>query len=71
MDKYLNNKMFWLVLVLFLGLMFTYKGKGGLIDTIANRAAEKIQKEWSPSPYAPGVDPDKVDVMKLGPVKTN
>lgn len=64
MDKYLNNKMFWVTLSLFLALLFTYKGKYGLIDTIANQAVSKMEKKWSPSPYAPGYNPDKVDVLK-------
>ena len=35
------------------------------VDKIADRVIQKLQKEYSPSPYGPGIDPDKLDPDKL------
>jgi len=39
--------------------------KDYLIDKLADRVIEKLQKPYSPSPYGPGVDPDKLDVISM------
>jgi hypothetical protein len=33
-----------------------------VVDRVADRVIEKLFKEYSPSPYGPGVDPDKTDI---------
>lgn len=35
--------------------------KGYVVDKIADKVIEKLQKDYSPSPYGPGLDPDKID----------
>ena len=32
------------------------------VDFVADRVIEKLEKDYSPSPYGPGIDPDKVDM---------
>jgi hypothetical protein len=32
------------------------------VDFTADRVIEKLEKDYSPSPYGPGIDPDKVDM---------
>jgi hypothetical protein len=69
MDDLKNNKMLWVVIaftVLNLGLFF---GSKIVVDKAADRVIEKLQKEYSPSPYGPGLDPDKVDPESLN-IKT-
>ncbi len=55
-----NNKLFWVLIVVTIfnvgGLLF---GKI-IIDKVADKAIQKLQKSYSPSPYGPGLDPDKV-----------
>jgi hypothetical protein len=33
-----------------------------VLNKIADKVIEKLEKEYSPSPYGPGLDPDRVDV---------
>jgi hypothetical protein len=65
MDDLKNNKMFWVVAiftVLNLGFFF---GSKFVINKTADKVIEKLQKEYSPSPYGPGLDPDKIDPESL------
>lgn len=65
MDDLLKNKLFWIVIVIgvvFLGIM---QGSDVIVDRIADKAVEKLMKEYSPSPYGPGIDPDKIDAQRL------
>jgi hypothetical protein len=61
----INNKFFWIVVAL-TGAMLTI-GIGGkfFIDKVADVVVEKLKKDYSPSPYGPGIDPDKIDVNKI------
>jgi|GEM_PF-3161278 len=65
MDDLKNNKLFWVVVifsVLNLGIFFVSKF---VISKTTDKVIEKLQKEYSPSPYGPGLDPDKVDPESL------
>lgn len=42
--------------------LIAMQGCDMLMDKIADRVIEKLEKEYSPSPYGPGLDPDRVDV---------
>lgn len=61
MDDLKNNKIFWILVAV------TVLNVGGflvgrvLIDKAADRVIQKLQREYSPSPYGPGFDPDKVN----------
>ena len=34
-------------------------------EKIADVVVKKLQKEYSPSPYGPGINPDKIDLEKI------
>jgi hypothetical protein len=42
-----------------------------LVDKVANKVIERLQKDYSPSPYGPGFDPDKVTPPKPAPAGPN
>jgi hypothetical protein len=62
MENLKNNKLVWIVAAI------TLLNVGGLVigNVLINKAADKViqrlQKDYSPSPYGPGLDPDKVSV---------
>ena len=61
MEDLKKNKLFWVIIGLAaLNLAFFVGGKF-IINKTADRVIEKLQKDYSPSPYGPGIDPDKVD----------
>jgi len=41
-----------------------------LVDKVADKVIEKLEKPYSPSPYGPGLDPDKLDGYKSGDKNT-
>jgi len=57
----MNNKL-WVVGGLVAALLVVVVGGNWIIDKVADRVIQKLQKEYSPSPYGPGVDPDKIDI---------
>jgi hypothetical protein len=60
-----SNKLFWvLVAVTAFNVGALLFGKV-VIDRAADRVIQKLQKEYSPSPYGPGIDPDKVSLDAL------
>ena len=65
MNNITENKLFIPMVFLaslFLILLF---GNKVIIDKVADRVIQKLQREYSPSPFAPGFDPDKIDVDKI------
>lgn len=60
-----NNKLLWVVILLTVAMIGAGVGSKVLVDKVADRAIQKLQKEYSPSPYGPGIDPDKLDPEKL------
>jgi hypothetical protein len=63
--KILKLSIVFLYLVLITGALFYPK----LVDKIKSDAVrgtlEEIKRSYSPSPYGPGLDPDKVDVIRI------
>jgi hypothetical protein len=47
-----------IILVLVLGAAF---GMNILVDKTSDRVIEKLQRDYVPGPYAPGIDPDKIN----------
>lgn len=60
-----NNSNILLLVVIVLTMVMLGVGNKVLVDKIANQVIQKLQKEYSPSPYGPGIDPDKLDLEKL------
>jgi len=60
-DNIMNNKLLWIVIALGVLLVGVFIGGPILVDRITQKVINKMQKEYSPGPYAPGFDPDRVD----------
>jgi len=60
-----SNKLLWVVIALTVIMIGVGVGSKVLVDKVADRVIQKLQKEYSPSPYGPGIDPDKLDSEKL------
>lgn len=61
MDELKKNKLFWIVMAItFFNIGAFLLGKF-IIDKTADKVIQRLQKEYSPSPYSPGFDPDKVN----------
>jgi len=61
MDDLLKNKLFWVVVLFTMFNLGFFVVNKVLVDKTADRVIERLQKEYSPSPYGPGFDPDRVD----------
>lgn len=79
MKDLLNNKLFWVFIVFCFLTVFTILFSNKIVnlaiknhyDEIAEVMIKKLQKEYSPSPYGPGLNPDKVDIdAMLSPKNT-
>ena len=60
-----NNKLVWVIGVLSAVMIVVGIGNKAFMDKVADRVIQKLQKDYSPSPYGPGIDPDKLDVEKI------
>jgi len=60
-----NNKFFYIVVGLTAAMLLVGVGGKLFVDKVADVVVEKMKKEYSPSPYGPGIDPDKIDVDRL------
>ena len=60
-----DKRLIWAVIILAISMVLVGVGSRILVDKIADRVILKLQKNYSPSPYGPGIDPDKLDVAKL------
>ncbi|RTK97710.1 MAG: hypothetical protein EKK64_00410 [Neisseriaceae bacterium] len=63
MDKN-SEKLVWIVLGLGIFIFVVGIGTNVLVDKVADKVIQKLQKDYSPSPYGPGFDPDKIDLTK-------
>jgi hypothetical protein len=78
MNDILNKKLFWLVVGLAMFLFFLNIFSDKIVDKIVERhykeiadeVVKKLQKEYCPSPYGPGIDPDKIDINKFVPISS-
>jgi hypothetical protein len=61
-----NNK---ILITLAISSLFILFAGNIMVDKIVNRVIQKLQKEYSPSPYGTGFDPDKIDIEKLNQEK--
>jgi hypothetical protein len=60
-----ENKVIAAVIVLTLLLVGALGVKFYLVDKVSDTVIQKLQKPYAPGPYAPGVDPDKVNPVVL------
>jgi len=69
----LEQKKIWIVLLLLILIVVLNLFSNKIInltiqnhyDKIAETVIEKLQKDYCPSPYGPGIDPDKIDLDKF------
>ena len=61
----LNNKLVYVFVALTMLLLVFGLGTKVFVDKVADRVIYKLQKDYSPSPYGPGIDPDKIDISKI------
>ena len=67
MQELMKNKLFLAVMAFMALNVFAFFGSRVVVDKTTDRVIEKLQKEYSPSPYGPGVDPDRVNVEAIRP----
>ena len=60
-----SNKLLFVIVILVLAVILGAVGSKVIVDKTADKVIQKLQKDYSPSPYGPGIDPDKLDVQKL------
>lgn len=65
MNKITENKFFLPLATLAAVFVLVVIGNKVIVDKVADRVIHKLQKEYSPSPFAPGFDPDKIDINKI------
>jgi hypothetical protein len=61
----MNNKLVYVFVGLTFLLLFFGLGTRLFVDKVADRVINKLKMEYSPSPYGPTIDPDKVDLNKV------
>lgn len=65
MNSLSNNKLFWVLLCVVAFNVAALCFWNVVIDKISDKVFERFQeeyfKEYSPSPFGPGVDPDKIN----------
>lgn len=61
MDEFKNNKLFYSIIIFTILNFLFFFASGFIIHKTTDKVIEKLQKEYSPSPYGPGLDPDKVE----------
>jgi hypothetical protein len=64
MEEIIKNKLFWVVAVVFLMNISVFVIGKVVIDKAADKVIERLEKDYSPSPYGPGFDPDRVNVLR-------
>lgn len=59
MHEFMKNKVLLIVAIFVMANLCLVLGGKIIVSKAADRVIEKLQKEYSPSPYGPGVDPDR------------
>ncbi len=65
MNNITENKLFYPLVTLVVLFVVFLLGNKIIVDKVADRVIQKLQREYSPSPFAPGFDPDKIDLNKI------
>ena len=61
----MKDKLFYVFIGLTVLLLVFGVGTKVFVDRVAEQVILKLQKDYSPSPYGPGIDPDKIDLNKI------
>lgn len=65
-QEMLSNKLFVTLAALTVFNVVLVLGGNYALDRTADRVVERLEKNYSPSPYGPGFDPDKVEPAVKG-----
>ena len=60
MEELKNNKIFWAVIIFTVFNVFCFGAFKLVVSKTTDAVIKKLQSDYSPSPYGPGIDPDKV-----------
>lgn len=56
-----ENKLAWVAVAIAAAVLFVSLAGPVVIDRITDKVVERLMKDYSPGPYFPGIDPDKVN----------
>jgi hypothetical protein len=65
-----TNKLLYILLTLTSLLLIFGLGVNLFVDKVSDRVIQKLKQDYSPSPYGPTIDPDKIDLNKVN-IKIN
>lgn len=60
-----TNKLFYIFVFLTVLLLVFGLGVNLFVEKVSDRVIQKMKQDYSPSPYGPTIDPDKVDLNKV------
>lgn len=68
-----NQNLVWVAVIIAVLMIGSFLLSEKLTNRVADQVIEKLQKNYTPGPYAPGFDPDKVNpnVFRNQPPVTN
>jgi|SaaInlV_100m_DNA_2_1039680.scaffolds.fasta_scaffold02148_6 hypothetical protein len=61
LKQILENKLMWVAGAIAVALLFVSLAGPVIVDRITDKVVERLMKDYSPGPYFPGIDPDKVN----------
>lgn len=70
MDDLLKNKFLWVVALITFVNLFAFMGGKLVVNKAADEVIERLRQDYSPSPYGPGLDPDKLQPQSQTQPKT-
>jgi len=70
MEDLLKNKLFIIVCVFLMFNLVVVVGGKLLVQKAADEVIERLERNYSPSPYGPGLDPDRVPTDQSAAAKT-
>lgn len=59
------NKYVYVLIGIFVFFVAGIAVKKILVESITNSVIERLQKDYSPSPYGPQINPDLLDIQKV------
>ena len=61
LNKLMENKLAVVAVVVLAGILLLFLASSVIMDKVADKVIEKLRQEYTPGPYVPGFDPDKVN----------